>query len=142
MPHTIFTLGYSGRKPQEVLRFVTEHDALLVDVRYSPTSRVPHWNRAALLALTKGHYRHVKEYGNANFNMPGHPIRLADPERAADMLAEVIRWRSVILLCACKRAADCHRSVAAAHLAARTGAHVIHLGETPPPTAVTIDMFE
>ena len=51
-------------------------------------------------------------------------------------MAGWLRQRSVILLCACREVATCHRRVAADLIAAQTGLAVVHrpgLGRVSPP---------
>ena len=51
---TIYTCGYTGRTPAGLRGLAVDHDALVVDIRYSPTSRVPHWREGALMTLGLG----------------------------------------------------------------------------------------
>lgn len=69
--------------------------------------------------------------GNRNaFN--GGPVRLADPGAAVAPIADLLARGPVALLCGCADPTRCHRSVAAALLADRLGAEVIHLSAPEP----------
>lgn len=127
MAHTIYTYGYTGRKPEELKRYVRELGALLVDVRYSPASRVPQWTRNGLIMLVgRDNYRHERGLGNVNYKLGG-PIELADPEPSVEALAGILMFAPVILLCACARLDTCHRAMVADLLARRTGSEIVHL---------------
>jgi hypothetical protein len=47
----IYTLGYSGWKPDAIRQFSLDHEALLVDIRYKPGSPHRQWRQGALKAL-------------------------------------------------------------------------------------------
>jgi uncharacterized protein (DUF488 family) len=127
--HTIYTLGYAGWAPTTLCEHVLALDATLVDVRIAPTSKSPQWRREALQALLGERYRHLPDLGNRNaFN--GGPVALRNPERAVALIAALIVRGPVVLLCGCADPQHCHRSVAAAFLAERLGAAVVH---TPAP---------
>lgn len=112
----LYTLGYTGCTPEEVQRLVLELHAILVDARLSPRSRVPHWNKGALAGLLGERYLHVPGFGNVNYKSSG-AIAIADyatgKEQVERLLAE--GW-VVVLLCACKDVAQCHRRVVAERL--------------------------
>src|SRR3989304_1754216 len=46
--YKLYTLGYTGLKPETILAAAEYLNALIVDIRISPLSRVPHWNQAHL----------------------------------------------------------------------------------------------
>jgi hypothetical protein len=125
---TIYTSGYlAGWTPETLKTTCEELGALLLDIRYSPHSRRPEWDRAALRNLFgQVRYRHEPALGNRNYNN-GKEIALAAPEHAVDRLRVALKYTPVVLLCACREATACHRSVAAAFLAERLGAEVVHL---------------
>jgi uncharacterized protein (DUF488 family) len=127
---TIYTLGYSGWKPEALKAKVDALGALLLDIRYSPRSRRPEWRKEALRELWgadwQQHYLHLVALGNRNYNTD-RPIQLAAPEIGLNYVAAALRHRPVVLLCACRDAALCHRSVAADFLSERLSAPVVHL---------------
>lgn len=122
--HTIYTIGYAGWKPEELKAQVDELGAMLIDIRYSPRSRRPEWNREALRGLWgqnwERFYLHLVALGNRNYKSGG-AIELAAPEVGLKALAPVLRERPIVLLCACRDADMCHRSVAADFLSERLG---------------------
>src|SRR5688572_22036668 len=75
---TIFTFGYSGRDPSELMQDQAQLDALVVDVRYRPFSKDPRWTKENLKELLGENYRWIGKFGNTNYK--GSEIRLDDPE--------------------------------------------------------------
>ncbi len=125
--NTIYTLGYSGWTPDALAQVVNLYDARLVDVRFSPRSRVPHWNSRPLRKLLGDQrYMHVHALGNVNYRN-GEAIQLADPAQGAAILRPVLEKQPIILMCACKNKDTCHRTVAAEFLAEQIGTEVVHI---------------
>lgn len=128
--NTIFTAGYTGSTPEDLWSYAHALKALIVDVRLSARSRVPHWNGARLEArLGSTDYWHMPEFGNLHYKTPGAPIVLNDPDAGLAAMLPVLAVQPVILLCGCayKARATCHRLVVADLLAEATGASVVHL---------------
>lgn len=126
--NTIYTLGYTGSTPDDVRRYAEALDAVVVDVRLSPQSRVPHWRGARLWELLGDQrYRQVPALGNVNYRDWDRPIKLFNPAAGVDQVRPLLERRAVILLCACADHRVCHRSVAADLLASKLGATVDHL---------------
>ena len=109
----IYTAGYTGRKPERLKQIAEERNLLVVDIRYSWKSRVPYWNAYSLKALIGCNYTWVSALGNMNYKS-GDGIRISDIDRGIDIVESAIDnmpWKGVILLCACKPAKSCHRTV-------------------------------
>ena len=79
----ILTIGYSGWKPAAIRATVESHSAVLWDIRYSPRSRHPQWQREALRELLGAAYVLVPALGNRNYK--GGPIELAAPAQALEI---------------------------------------------------------
>jgi hypothetical protein len=116
----LYTIGYSGWKPEQLKAAVGERGALLWDIRYSPRSRAPQWRREALRELLGTRYEHVPALGNRNYNNDG-PIVLAAPEACLNRAELAVRRGPLILMCGCKEHGECHRKTAAEFLADRFG---------------------
>jgi len=144
---TIYTLGYSGWRLEDVAVVVRELDALVVDVRFVPSSRMPGFRKESLAAALGDRYVWLKGFGNVNYQ--GGAPTLADYEGATAELRRRLGPvpRNVILLCACRQVSVCHRKIVAEKLAAEWGGVVAHLeppgggggeGEPPRPRAKTV----
>lgn len=120
--HTLYTLGYSGTKPADLIRFLDELGAVLVDVRLNARSMCPQWRRKPLMALVgQRRYIHLRCLGNRNYDHPERPIELDNPDGAVMELSMILAERPAILLCACAEHQGCHRVAAAEWLERRLG---------------------
>jgi uncharacterized protein (DUF488 family) len=63
----LYTFGYSGKQPEELHTLAEQLDALVADIRFSPRSRVPHWNGGSLVRRLGHRYRHLPALGNRNY---------------------------------------------------------------------------
>lgn len=124
--NTIYTIGYAGWSVQGVKARVEALGAILLDIRFSPWSKRVEWqgnNLKTVLGRTR--YAHMKTLGNRNYR--GGPIVLDAPEASIKPVGAFLQARPVILLCACRDAEQCHRSIAADFLSEKIGAPVEHL---------------
>lgn len=131
MLRKLYTWGYTGSTPEDLTRYAEALDALVLDIRYSPTSRVPRWQRQALAALLGSRYHWLQAFGNVNYKSGG-PLRLADPDAGLKWLNDYMSsgafpWQTVILLCACEDWWQCHRSLTSTFLRESLGVEVEHL---------------
>lgn len=134
MPNTIYTLGYTGQKPTAIRDFVKKIGGILVDIRYSPYSRVTQWHKRSLEKLMgTGSYVHLQELGNVNYR-EGGIIKLHDVKRGSAKLAQLVNQKNVVLLCACEEVESCHRLVVANYMKRLLGCEVIHLKEPRLPS--------
>jgi uncharacterized protein (DUF488 family) len=131
----LYTLGYSGWTPEASQTEAQARNAIVCDMRYSPASRHPQWTKRQLAQLLGGRYQHVQALGNRNYKSGG-PIALADYEAGKQVIAAILATgQSVILMCACKDPATCHRRMAAEQLAADLGETITHLVPPKKPRA-------
>jgi hypothetical protein len=126
-PRVLATYGYSGSTPDDLAAYVEALDATIADVRYSPRSRVPHWDGYALVGRFADRYVHVQELGNVNCKAPEKGIRLAQPAEGLLTVEKLLSRHSLILLCACPTVQTCHRRVAAELVAEHLGLSPVHL---------------
>jgi uncharacterized protein (DUF488 family) len=126
---TLYTLGYTGIEPQEILDAAKRVDAIIADIRISPRSRHPQWNGHALRGAWGSHYLHLPVLGNKNYKGEyGIGVMLKNPELGADTVLALLVNRPVILLCACPNWETCHRRNAAEFIQQRRPTlSVIHL---------------
>jgi len=136
----LFTLGYGGRSREEVLALLAAHGVrTVVDVRLRPDrASMGVWVRAksadkgieAWLGAAGIGYSSVVELGNLFLELPDWRERYqslleASGELLTRRLADV--RGPICLLCAEKRADQCHRQLVADWLARHAGADVEHL---------------
>ena len=134
----IYTTGYYGHQPEALKSLAATLDATVVDIRFMPASRVPGWRKQALQKLLGERYLWVQAFGNIHYN-DGQPIQIADMAAGVKALIKQGR-RNYILLCGCRDAHTCHRSVVGEHLrgVSREGVREVTEAEwqaaTPPMT--------
>src|SRR6266487_2644429 len=110
---TLYTLGYAEPNATERLEaLMAQPRTAIVDIRYAPYSRwSASWNSRTLMhKYGPIRYHHAGELGNVNYNKPGLPIQLADPDVWVQKCVKSLQqgW-SLVLLCACKDYERCHR---------------------------------
>lgn len=89
-------------------------EAMLVDVRLSPQSRVAHWQGSSLARICgRRRYVHLAEFGNLNYkNREPDQIEIADFQNGYEKIFRLLgEFPSLVLLCACDRFELCHRRV-------------------------------
>lgn len=132
-PTKIFTLGYSGWKPEAITELAQRMNALVVDCRLVPQSRYAPWNGVAFARRMGMHYLYVRAFGNVNYKLPLEHAKLANFEQGALQVERCVAntGRPIILMCGCKDVQECHRRLVAKSLANRWGATITHI-PTPP----------
>lgn len=131
---TLYTLGYSGWRIEDIEKVLEDLDAIVVDVRMVPRSRAPMWNSGALARRFGDRYVWLREFGNRNYKGTVDNIEIIDftaGEARLRMLAA--GGRPVALLCGCPDASVCHRKVLAERLAQMWKVDVVHLSPPPKP---------
>src|SRR5262249_8952234 len=113
--------------PSSSISRAQTHNAVVWDIRYAPVSRHPPWRKPQLTQRLGARYQHVQALGSRNYKSGG-PIALADYNTGKQAIADILATgQAVILMCACKDLATCHRLIAAEQLAADLGVTIIPL---------------
>ena len=114
-----YTLGYYGRKPEDLLALAERVNGVIIDARFSPFSRwAKHWNKGNLQKVLGNLYWHVKDWGNVAYRSKD-TIVLRDFQGGLDAVEAISRQldgRTPIIMCACKDYHTCHRSEIARRL--------------------------
>lgn len=121
----IYTLGYTGVKVDKLHVWAQAHHATIVDVRISPRSRNPVWNKGRLSEALGATYVHLPELGNVNYK--GGPIQLKAPQVGTQKAQMLLQKGAILLMCVCKDWETCHRNTAAALLSEASGQEIHHL---------------
>ena len=87
---SIFTLGYSGWRVEDIESTVHRLNAILVDVRMVPRSREPIWNGTTLHKRLGDRYVWLKEFGNRNYRGTVDQIEIADFPAGQERLAKLL----------------------------------------------------
>ena len=107
-----FTTGYAGKDIEDLKPLLDVLDAVLVDVRFSPTSELMRWRHVYLKTLLREKYRPIPQLGSrlsrAGMNQIQH-LELG--------LKVLISFgTNAVLMCECACLKDCHRLVIAKEL--------------------------
>ncbi len=139
---TIFTVGHSRHAPADFLALLRAHEVeLLVDVRSSPRSRAPHFDKLSLEQLLVDHGCHYAFLGRQLGGRPDdralyrddgsvdYALRAAAPDFVDGILQLVAlsRGRCTAILCAEEDPARCHRRLLVAPALVRVGVNVGHI---------------
>lgn len=140
--HTLYTLGYTGTKPEHILSAAQQLGALVVDCRYSPRSRAVQWTGAGFRRLLGERYLHLPSLGNLNYKGDG-PILINKPAEGVPQVQKLLQTQPVILLCVCKEFCTCHRTVVADLIKTACGCEIIHLSalDIMPPVPPVGQLF-
>jgi uncharacterized protein (DUF488 family) len=113
MTNTAYTAGYSGATLQGLAQVAEKLDAVVFDIRLNPHSRMAEWNQRPMQERLGDRYQHVSSLGNLNYRRGGS-IAIADLQAGTTLVRQSAK--PVILLCGCRDARRCHRTVVAHHL--------------------------
>jgi len=106
------TAGYKNYSFYQFKKMVEDLDALVIDVRYSPYTKLPFWGRQSLEENLCERYVHIREFGNRAYNQG--EIEIDDFASGLTTFLDVTENANVvILLCACEEFEACHRKVVA-----------------------------
>lgn len=119
----LFTIGYEGREPDELLAMLAAARVeVLIDVRELPLSRKRGFSKTPLATALRAagiDYVHLRAAGNP-FRKDADAIakyRAALDRRVVAEVADAARGRRAALLCFCRDAEVCHRGVLAPRVA-------------------------
>lgn len=123
----VYTLGYTGTKPADIKATAIRLNATVVDIRFSPNSRVPQWSGQKLKELLGDRYLYVHDLGNEGYKTG--TLKIVNIDAGIRQLKDVLKGRGVILLCACKHVEECHRSYVAMEVSKALKVSVTHLND-------------
>jgi Protein of unknown function, DUF488 len=107
------TIGYTEKDAEaRIAAFLAKPRSGLIDIRKVPwCGWSACWRKRELLAAYGSkQYIHLPGFGNVNYNQPGQPIQLQNPEKHLAVVVKALqRGASLMLLCGCKDYAQCHR---------------------------------
>lgn len=107
-----YTTGCAGKDINDLKPLLDALDAILVDVRFSPTSEIMFWRQVYLKTLLREKYHHVPQLGGRAFREGKAQIQ--NLELGIKIL--VTFNSNAVLMCGCDDAKECHRIVIAQEL--------------------------
>ena len=125
----VYSFGYTGRQLSTLQESIGKSNALLLDIRFSPRSRVPMWNRRNLEMTFGDRYLWVGNLlGNSMYRT--NSIAIVDMARGLELISRIAAKQPVALMCVCASPIGCHRSTIT-HVLLDAGFQVL---EHPPTT--------
>lgn len=107
-----YTTGYTGKDINDLKPMLDRLDAVLVDVRFSPTGETLRWRQIYLKALLREKYHHVPQLGNRASGE--ERVQIQNLDLGIKILVSFNT--SAVLMCECGDARNCHRFVIAEEL--------------------------
>ncbi|MBA7584664.1 hypothetical protein ES708_26621 [subsurface metagenome] len=107
-----YTTSYAGKDINDLKPLLGALDAVLVDVRFSPTSEMMRWRQIYLKTLLREKYHHVPQLGNRVFREGKAQIQ--NPDLGIKIL--VTFNSNAVLMCGCGDVKECHRLIIAQEL--------------------------
>lgn len=107
-----YTTGCAGKDVNDLKPMLDRLDAILVDVRFSPTSEIMFWRQVYLKTLLRGKYHHVAQLGNRAFRNEATQVQHLD----LGIKILVSFNANAVLMCECADPEQCHRLVIAREL--------------------------
>lgn len=110
----VYLFGYAGYTSAQLEKAANALGAVVVDIRFSSRSRNPQWSGLTLWRLFGDErYLHVPQLGNVNYKNGGE-IKIFNLDLGVRRMCRFMEERgaaAAILVCGCKDAAGCHRTV-------------------------------
>lgn len=103
----IYTTGYTGKDVNDLKPLLETLEAMLIDIRFSPYSRIFHWRKVYLKSLLGDRYRHIPNLGNRTFKE--NKITIQNLELGIKTILNLPS--NIVLMCACEKTENCHRRV-------------------------------
>lgn len=103
----IYTTGYTGKDVNDLKPLLETLDAMLIDIRFSPYSRIFHWRKIYLKALLGERYRHIANLGNRTYKED--KITIQNLELGIKTILNLPS--DIVLVCVCEKTKNCHRRI-------------------------------
>jgi uncharacterized protein (DUF488 family) len=108
----LYTTGFSGKDINDLKPMLDRLNAVLIDVRFSPTSEIMRWRQIYLKTLLREKYHHLPQLGNRAFR-EGR-ISIQNLDLGIKILLSFNA--NSVLMCECTDLMTCHRHVIAQEL--------------------------
>lgn len=118
-----YTTSCAGMEINDLKPMLDALDAVLVDVRFSPTSEIMRWRQIYLKTLLRGKYYHVPQLGSRAFRENKAQIQNLDLGIKILLSFDA----NAVLMCECDDPKECHRVVIAQEIR-RKGFEIEELG--------------
>jgi uncharacterized protein (DUF488 family) len=103
----IYATGCRAREVTDLPPLLKALDAILVDIRFAPSSKPLEWSKEYLKLLLKRKYLHVPSLGNRSSDA----VRIAIQNLPLGLKIITELKVNVLLMCECENEAACHRRI-------------------------------
>ena len=110
----LYDIGYQEVKFEMIAKVLKYLGAVLVDVRFAPTSGNAAFRKETLQKALGGSYEHIHDLGNSNYR--GVETKIVNIEAGGKRVIEILQNRPAVLMCACWKRSECHRLSAVNYL--------------------------
>jgi uncharacterized protein (DUF488 family) len=107
-----YTTCFAGKDINDLKPMLNTFDAVLVDVRFSPTSEAMRWRQIYLKTLLREKYRHIPQPGSRAFREERATIHSLE----LGIKVLICFSTNAVLLCECADLNACHRLMIAKDL--------------------------
>jgi uncharacterized protein (DUF488 family) len=104
----IYLTGYRGREVTDLPKLLSSLDAVLIDIRFTPSDSSLRWGREYLKLLLKNKYLHVPHLGSRTSGHEGK-FSIQNLDLGIRIITEL--KANVLLMCECADEEKCHRTV-------------------------------
>ena len=128
---TLYTMGYNNWTDDDFFELLEKLYVIyvIIDIRFSPYSKMPWWTKKSLSNRLLGCYTHMDKLGNKNYKNVNSEIEIVDIESCEKVIQLMNKGFTCILLCACEEYDKCHRKIVAEEIQKRTGCDIKQLEE-------------
>ena len=116
LPQRIYTTGFTDRDIALLPALLKSLDAILIDIRFTPTSKQVQWQKDYLRLLLRNKYLHVPHLGNRSSKESGKQA-IQNTILSIKIITEL--KTNLLLMCECQRIEDCHRQEISRRLSER-----------------------
>ncbi len=106
LPQRIYTTGYTDRDIALLPALLKSLDAILIDIRFTPTSKHLQWQKDYLRLLLKNRYLHVSHLGNRSSKESGKQL-IQNINLGIKIITEL--KTNLLIMCECQGIEECHR---------------------------------
>lgn len=107
-----YTTAYAGKDINDLKPMLDRLDAVLVDVRFSPTDEIMRWRQIYLKTLLREKYHHVPQLGTRAFKE--RSVAIQNLDLGIKILLSFNA--NALLMCGCGDLKTCHRRIIAQDL--------------------------
>jgi len=104
----VYTTSFTDKDITQLPALLNSLDAVLIDIRFAPTSKQVQWQKDYLRLLLKNKYLNVSHLGNRSSKESGK-LSIQNLNLGIKIITEL--KTNLLLMCECRRKEYCHRQL-------------------------------